>query len=141
MLKMLKTCRSLSETHGILCAFGDSLRLTRSACRNIPLQRRLKRTARNGNQAELEMLESPLAGGWGRTREELRVPVTNDRSRFEHRRRRFDLDHDDHGSRHRNGRGCVHDDAQRAMIGVALDGMDVRHLDDSQQRKQDKTHD
>jgi len=88
----------------------------------------------------LETLESPLAGGWGRTREELWVPVTNDRSRFEHRRRRFDLDQDDHGSRHRNGRGCVHDDAKLAMVGIALSGMDVRYLDHGQQRQQDKTH-
>jgi len=93
------------------------------------LHRRLEWAAWNGNQAELEMLESPLAGGWGRTREELRVPVANDGSRFEHRGRRFDLDQYDHGSRHRNGRGRVHDDAQLAMVGIALSGMDVRHLD------------
>ena len=95
----------------------------------------------NGNQAELENCEDALAGGWRRTGEELRMPVADDSARFENRGRRFDPNQDDHGSRYRNGRGGVHDDAQRAMIGVALDGMDVRHLDDSQQRKQDKTHD
>jgi hypothetical protein len=95
----------------------------------------------NGNQAELESYEDALTGGWGRTGEELRMPVTNDCAGFENRGRRFDLDHDDHDSRYHNGRGCVHDNAQRAMVCVTLDGMDVRHLDYGQQRKQDKTHD
>jgi len=68
------------------------------------------------------------------------MPVAHDRARLEYRRRRFNLDQNDHGSRYRNGRGCVHDDAQRAMVGVALNGMDVRHLNDGQQRKHGKTH-
>jgi len=68
------------------------------------------------------------------------MPETYDRPRFKNRGHCFDLDQHDHGSRHRNGRGCVHDDAQRAMVGVALDRVEVRHLDDGQQRQQDKTH-
>ncbi len=68
------------------------------------------------------------------------MPVADDRPRFENRGRRFDLDQDDDCSRYRNRRGGVHDDAQRAMVGVALNGMDVRHLDYGQQRKKNKTH-
>jgi len=34
----------------------------------------------------------------------------------------------------------VQDDAKLAMIGIALSRMDMRHLDHSQQRQQDKTH-
>lgn len=104
------------------------------------MHRQRKWAPRNGDQAELEMLESPLAGGWGRTSKELRVPVTNQRSRFENRGSRFDLDQDHRGSRDRNGRSRVHDNAQRAMVSIALSGMDVRHLDHGEQRQQDKTH-
>jgi hypothetical protein len=68
------------------------------------------------------------------------MPVPNDCSRFKNRSRRFDLDQNDRGNRHCNGRGCVHDNAQRAMVCVALNGMDVRYLDYGKQRQQDKTH-
>jgi hypothetical protein len=100
-----------------------------------------KAASPNGNQAELENCEDALAGGWGGTGEELRMPVTDDRARSEDRGRRFDLDQGDHCSRYCDGRGCMHDNAQRAMVGVALNRMDVRHLDYGQQRKKDKAHD
>jgi len=34
----------------------------------------------------------------------------------------------------------MHRDAQRAMVGIAVERMHVRHLDHRQQRQQDKTH-
>lgn len=68
------------------------------------------------------------------------MPVADYPARPKYRGRGLDLDQDDHGGRCCNGRGCVHDDAQRAVVGVALNGMYVRHLDDGQQREQHKTH-
>jgi hypothetical protein len=34
----------------------------------------------------------------------------------------------------------MHDNAQRAVVGVGLEGMDVRNLRDSQKREQNDTH-
>jgi hypothetical protein len=68
------------------------------------------------------------------------MPVTDDRAGLENRGRHFDLDQDNHGGRYCNGGGGVHDDAQRAVVGIVLDGMDVRYLDYGEQRQQDKAH-
>lgn len=57
---------------------------------------------------------------------------------LENRRGGLDLDqHDDDGC-DRDRRSRVHHNAERAMVGVVFDGMDVRHLDHCQQRQQDK---
>ena len=52
----------------------------------------------------------------------------------------LDLDQHDHRGHDRDGRSRVHHDAQRAMVGVAVERMHVRHLDHGQQRQQGKTH-
>lgn len=49
--------------------------------------------------------------------------------------------HQHHRSRgYRNWRRRVHDDAQGAMVGIAVERVHMRHLDKSQERQQDKTH-
>ncbi|MDR3754096.1 MAG: hypothetical protein P4K93_09990 [Terracidiphilus sp.] len=48
-------------------------------------------------------------------------------------------DHD-HGRSGNDGNHRVHDDAQLAVIGVGLVGVQVRNLGDGQKRQQDKTH-
>lgn len=52
---------------------------------------------------------------------------------LKNRRGSLDLDHDDDGSSHRDGRCRVHHDAELAMVGVRVNGMHVRHLDQGQQ--------
>jgi hypothetical protein len=68
------------------------------------------------------------------------VTVADDRERFKNRGRSLNLNQHDHGSRDRDRRRCVHYDAQRAVVGIALERMHVRHLDHGQQRQQGKTH-
>jgi hypothetical protein len=68
------------------------------------------------------------------------MPVTGDCVRFKYRGRTLDLDQHHHGSGHRNGRRRMHRNAQRAMVGIGVYRVDVRHLDYSQQAQQDKTH-
>ena len=38
------------------------------------------------------------------------------------------------------GAAVLQNDAQRAMVSVGIDGVDVRHLDEGEQRKQRQTH-
>ncbi len=58
----------------------------------------------------------------------------------EHGRRDSHADEDDDGGRRGDRRRRVHDDAQWAVVGGGLNGVDVRHLDNGQQRKQDQAH-
>jgi hypothetical protein len=48
-------------------------------------------------------------------------------------------DEDDCDGGYRNRRGRMHDDAQRAVVGGSFNRVNVRHLDDSQQREQEQT--
>jgi len=68
------------------------------------------------------------------------MPVTDERARFKSWAATLHLDQHNYGSRHRNGRGRMHDDAQLAMVGIALERMRVRHLDHRQQRQEGKAH-
>ena len=49
--------------------------------------------------------------------------------------------HDDGRSGCRHGRQRVHHNAQLAVVGVGLVGVQVRYLGDGQQRQKDKAHD
>ena len=49
-------------------------------------------------------------------------------------------DQNDHGSNRCNRRCRVHGYTQLAMVGIAVDRVDMGHLDHSQQRQQDQTH-
>jgi hypothetical protein len=79
------------------------------------------------------------AGGRGACKQ-LGMPVPDDRLRRKNRGGALDLDQHNHGGRDRDGCGGVHHDAQRAMVGIAVERMHVRYLDHGQQRQQGKTH-
>jgi hypothetical protein len=69
------------------------------------------------------------------------MPIGQDcRANRLNRSRSADPDQDNHHGGHRDGRGRVHDDAQRAVIGVGVEGVDVRHLHHGQKREQDEAH-
>jgi len=71
--------------------------------------------------------------------EELGVPMADNGARFNQRRGGAEADQDNHGREDRNRRGGVHGDAQRTMVGIAIERMHVRHLDHGQQRQQGQT--
>jgi hypothetical protein len=81
-----------------------------------------------------------LAAGGRGTRKELGVTVPDDRARLKDWGAGLDMDQHDHGGRDRDGRCRVHYDAQRAMVGIAVERMHVRYLDHGQQRQKGKTH-
>ncbi len=129
-----------SIRRGNLCAFGALLPCSISLwqCTDAPPP---KGAGPIRTKLNLRTEENALAGGWGRgTREKLRMPVTNDRTGLEDRSRSFNLNQNHHCGRRRNRRGRVHDDAQWAMVGITLNGVNVRYLHNRQQRKQDETH-
>jgi hypothetical protein len=64
------------------------------------------------------------------------MPVASGRARLGNRRRGPDSDQDDRCRQHRNRRSSVHRDAQRAMVGILVQRVYVRHLNHSQQRQQ-----
>lgn len=49
-----------------------------------------------------------------------------------------DADEDNDQQREHNRRGRVHDDAERAVVGVGIQGMIVRHLRGSEQNEQNQ---
>jgi hypothetical protein len=62
------------------------------------------------------------------------MPVAGYRARLDNRRWCPHSDQDDRCRHHRNRHSRVHRDTQRAMIGIALQGMHVRYLDHGQKR-------
>ena len=92
----------------------------------------------NGIRLKLEDREKALAAYRRGACKELGMPITGDRSRLKNRSAGLDLDQNYCGSGNRYGRGRVHHDAERAMIGIGFHRMHVRHLDKSQQRKQNQ---
>lgn len=67
------------------------------------------------------------------------MPVAGDFARLNQRLGGSKAHQNHHGREHRNRRGRVQRDAQLAMVGIAVYRMDVRHLDDGQQRQQGQT--
>jgi hypothetical protein len=68
------------------------------------------------------------------------MPVRqNRRANGEDRGRNSYSDQDDCNRGYRNRRGRMHHDAQRAVVCGGFNGMNVRYLDDSQQREQEQT--
>jgi hypothetical protein len=74
------------------------------------------------------------------TREELGKPGARDSFRFENGSRTLNLNQHHHGSRNRNRSRCMHCNAQRAMIGIRVYRMHVRHLHHGKQSKQNQTN-
>lgn len=79
------------------------------------------------------------AVGWGAC-EELGVPIPDERARLNERRGGSKSDQDNHSRDDRNRRSRVHRNAQLAMVGIRVQRMHVRHLDNNQQRQQGQTH-
>ena len=67
------------------------------------------------------------------------MPVADDRARLDNRRGAPHSDQDDCCCHHRNRHSRVHGNAQRAMVGIALQRVHVRHLDHGQQCQQNQT--
>ena len=93
-----------------------------------------------GGRVPSSFQKDGLAAGWRRARNELRVPVPNDRAGLNNGRRSSGLHHDHKRSDYRDRSRRLHCNAQRAMVGIVGDRMHVRHLDHGQQRQQDQAH-
>jgi hypothetical protein len=84
---------------------------------------------------------APLGGEGRRPRKEGRTPRSNDRAHLDHWRGRSNL-HQDNDRRSDGHRGHgVHDDAQRAMVRITFQGMNVGDLDNRNQCQQEEAHD
>ena len=83
--------------------------------------------------------EDALAGDRRRANEEANLPLAGNYDGLGLGRGSSQLHDDDDGRSGGDGHHRVHDNAQLAMVGVGLFGMQVRRLGDGQQRKQDKT--
>jgi hypothetical protein len=66
--------------------------------------------------------------------------MPNDRARLKGTSFALHPDQNDHSRDCRDRRCRVHSDAQLAMVSVAVDRVDVGHLDHGQQCQQDQTH-
>jgi hypothetical protein len=73
------------------------------------------------------------AGGRRGARVVLGMPVAGDRARLNNWRRAPNYDQDDRCRHHRNRRRRVHRNAQRAMVGIPVKWVHMRHLDHCQQ--------
>jgi hypothetical protein len=68
------------------------------------------------------------------------MPVAGDSVRFKNRGSALDMDQDHHGGRHCDW-GCrMHYYAKGAMVGCGLNRVNVCHLDQGEQCKQEKTY-
>jgi hypothetical protein len=65
--------------------------------------------------------------------------MSNNRARLNQRRGAPEADQDNRHREHRNRRGRLHGDAQRAVVGITFQRVHVRHLDHGQQRHQGET--
>jgi hypothetical protein len=81
-----------------------------------------------------------LAALGRRTYEKLRLPTPCDRARFINRGAGLNLDQDNNCGRHSDRRGRMQHDAKWAVVGIRIDRMHVRNLNNRQQRQQDKAH-
>ena len=84
--------------------------------------------------------ERSRGGDGRRTDKKLPVPDGSDGTYADDRCDCFDLDQHDNCRRYGDRRRGMQNDAQRAMVSIGIDGVDVRHLDDGEQRKQRQTH-
>ncbi len=81
------------------------------------------------------------AGAGRRTGEESGAPVAYGGAFVACRGGRAELNQDDEGGSNRDWNDGVENDAERAVVGVGFQGMNVRHLDDGEERKQDEAQD
>jgi hypothetical protein len=86
-----------------------------------------------------ERLEDALTAGGRGSSEELGVPIPDDRARLDNRLGGADSDQDYYSRGNRNRCRGVHRNAQRTMVGIAVQRMYVRHLDHGHHRQQSQT--
>lgn len=104
-----------------------------------PRSRQRGKTAGSANR--YEEMEECLGEERRGSDEDLRMPDTARGPLFDkgqgesHLHKRYERRGHDHGSRR------MHDDAKRAMVGIATDRMDVRYLGKGEQRQQNQTYD
>ena len=84
--------------------------------------------------------EECLAAGGRRTDKKLGLPFADGGNRLKLRYRGPQLDQYDDRRCNRNRHCRVHHDAQRAMIGCRLVGVEMRHLHHGQEGQQHETH-
>lgn len=99
----------------------------------------VKSTGRIQGQTERKIEKDALAAIGRGACVELGVPVADDSARFNDWLGGSDSDQDDRSRHNRNRRRRVHGDAELAVVGIAIERMDVRHLDHGQQRHQGQT--
>ena len=88
--------------------------------------------------AEMDEGKDALAAGGRRAREELRSTEPHNCTPFSQRRRGPEQ-HQHNNCRSRLNRRCrVHHNAQRTLIGIAVERMDMRYLNRGQQHQQGK---
>src|ERR1035438_9281017 len=81
-----------------------------------------------GGRVQSRIRKDGLAAGWRRTCNELGMPVPNHGLRFKGRGCGLDLYQQDHRGYDCDRRRRVHGNAERAMVGIAVQRMHVRHL-------------
>ena len=80
-----------------------------------------------------------LAASRRRPRKELGVPVADDRARLDNGRGIFKADQNHNRREHHCRRGRVHCHAERAMISIFVERVQMRHLHNGQKRQQSQT--
>ena len=96
--------------------------------------------AKSGGQKRMMKTERCLADCGRGACEKLRMPVTGYAANLKNRGRDRDLDESDESRRDDHGRGRMHDDTKRAVVGIAIVGVCVGHLSDGQQGQKSYAH-
>jgi hypothetical protein len=101
------------------------------------------------NEAKLEFCaeypkerpELALDGAWRGSREQLRMPIACNRVRLKGGDKALNVYQHNNRCRCRDRRRRMHNDAKRAVVGVRVYLVNVRHLDHGNQHQQEQTHD
>jgi len=92
-----------------------------------------------GIRLNLDQIDAGLEGGW-RTDEELPLTMQAEGPHLDLRNECLHLDEDNEGCRNRQWSRGVQDDADGAVVGVGIDRVHVRHLDESEQGEKGQAH-
>jgi len=84
--------------------------------------------------------ELALDAGWRGSREQLRMPVTRNRLRLKGGDAALHMHQHHDGCGNRNRRRRMHHDAERAVVGIRVYLVDVRHLNHGKQGQQEQAH-
>lgn len=104
-----------------------------------------RRRLRKGERGEAEIKLKPekrkdaLADGGGRASEKRGMPVADDETSLENRRRTFDRDLRNCRGRRCDGRSHVHYNAKWTMVSIRGNRMHMRRLKECHQRQQRQT--